>query len=206
MKLETRMLAEPINVATREKDDGGKEHIVEGYAARFGTWSEDLGGFREQIKPGAFREALKTSDVRALWNHDPSQVLGRQRSGTLELKEDSRGLFYRVRLPDTQAARDLVVMMERGDVAESSFAFTVERGGDEWRFTKGDELDERTIVRVSGLFDVSPVTFPAYPEATSGLVRGVDVGAALEMRDAIRAERMQLQASRARAFAASLED
>jgi HK97 family phage prohead protease len=206
MKYETRILAEPLNVAWLERDAGERQAVIEGYAARFGVWSEDLGGFRERIEPGAFSAALRNSetDVRALFNHDPSVVLGRQRAGTLELKEDSRGLFYRVRLPDTSFARDLVVSMERGDIAHSSFAFRVEREGQDWRFNDKDGLEERTIRSVSGIYDVSPVTFPAYPDASSGVVRGIHTEAAVEMRNVIRAERMKLQANRARAIAATL--
>lgn len=199
MTVERRWLAEPLNVATRDKN-GRTTHIVEGYAARFDSWSEDLGGFREVIKRGAFRSVLRSdkTDVRALFNHDPSMVLGRQRAGTLELKEDERGLFYRVELPDTQVARDLVVSMERGDIAHSSFAFIVGRSGQDWN----DDLDERTITEFSGLMDVSPVTFPAYPEASSGLARHVE--AAHEVRSQLRAEHQARMAIRAKAFAAKL--
>ncbi len=136
-----------------------------GYAARFNELSEEMWGMREKIAPGAFTEAIGKSDVRALWNHDPNYVLGRTKNGTLQIREDEQGLFYEVTPPDTQWARDLVESIKRGDVDQSSFAFTVDV--QEW-----DESSEpviRTIVKVRELYDVSPVTYPAYPTATSGV-------------------------------------
>jgi HK97 family phage prohead protease len=205
MNHEVRYLAEPLSVAWRE-DDKGRTAVVEGYAARFNSRSEILAGqFREVIKPGAFRDAMARPgvDVRAFVNHDSAKVIGRQGNGTLTLREDERGLFYRVELPDTSFARDLVVSMERGDIAHSSFAFQVERDGQSWDWGALDEggrkLDLRTIHRVSDLIEVSPVTIPAYPESSSGLA-----ARALEHRSEIRREFMKNQASRARAIAASL--
>jgi HK97 family phage prohead protease len=168
---------------------------VEGYAARFGVLSRDLGGWREKIQRGAFADALKRSDmdVVALFNHDQNQVLGRTSSGTLTVREDSRGLFYRVTLPDTGFARDLVESMARGDIHQSSFAFTVPPDGSEWKFDVEDKergtYDLRIVKRVAEIFDVSPVTTPAYPDATSGLMRSFDLaGAAIEERRAARRE------------------
>lgn len=131
-----------------------------GYAARFNTWSDDLGGFRERIRPGAFAKALMTSDVRALYNHDSNQLpLGRTPK-TLRLAEDTKGLLVEIDLPDTQTARDLVTSINRGDVNQMSFGFTVAPDGDEWREKEG--VVSRTINEVKELFDVSPVAFPAY--------------------------------------------
>jgi HK97 family phage prohead protease len=207
MDYEVRYLSEPLAVAWREDDKGRRTAVVEGYAARFNSESSTLGGvFREVIKPGAFRAALKKPgvDVRAFINHDASKVIGRQGNGTLELREDARGLFYRVELPDTSFARDLVVSMERGDIAHSSFAFTLERDGQDWEFDaieeNGRKLDRRTILEVNELIEVSPVTVPAYPSSTSKLA-----ARALETRSEIRSEIMQNRAARARAIAASLE-
>jgi len=136
-----------------------------GYAARFNELSEEMWGMREKIAPGAFTEAIGKSDVRALWNHDPNYVLGRTKNGTLQIREDEQGLFYEVTPPDAQWARDLVESIKRGDVDQSSFAFTVE--AQEWD-ERSDPIT-RTIVKVKELFDVSPVTYPAYPTATSGV-------------------------------------
>jgi len=145
---------------------------VEGYAAVFNRDSEDM-GFIERIAPGAFKKALKTSDVRALFNHDSNIILGRTSAGTLELKEDKKGLFMSVTPPDTQLVRDMVLSpIERGDITQQSFGFTVK--ADEWKNLDDDkETPVRTITEIRELFDVSPVTFPAYPD-TAVALRSLD--------------------------------
>jgi len=157
--------------------DDGKRRLV-GHAAVFNSLSEDLGGFREQIAPGAFAEAIDKDDVRALFNHDPNFVLGRTASKTLRLSEDARGLLIEIDLPDTQTVRDLVVApIERGDVSQMSFGFSVRPGGQDW--AKDDEgRTIRTLKRVR-LFDVSPVTYPAY-HATDVAVRSLRAWQAAE--------------------------
>jgi HK97 family phage prohead protease len=145
----------------------GEPIRVRGYAAVFGQLSEDLGGFREQIQAGAFSDRL-SDDVRALVNHDPNQVLGRTAAKTLTLSEDLRGLAVEITLPDTQIARDLSVSMERGDVTQMSFAFTVGREDQAWQ-RDGAGPWVRTIKKVSRLYDVSVVTYPAYPQAEAAL-------------------------------------
>ena len=98
--------------------------VVTGYAAVFSSLSQDLGGFREQIMPGAFTTSLANQpDVRALFNHDPNLVLGRTKAGTLELAEDGTGLQWSATLPDTTVARDLAISVERGDIDQCSFGF-----------------------------------------------------------------------------------
>lgn len=142
-----------------------KKPVIRGYAAMFERFSEDLGGFREKIAAGAFAKAVK-DDVRALWNHDPNYVLGRTKAKTLRLKEDKDGLAIEIDTPDTQWARDLLVSIDRGDVSQMSFGFRVVK--DEWN-KQNTKMPERTLLEVR-LFDVSPVTFPAYPQ-TSVAVR-----------------------------------
>lgn len=148
-----------------ETKDG--KNKISGYAAVFNSLSEDLGGFREKIRPGAFAEAIESDDVRALWNHDPNHVLGRNRAGTLKLEEDSNGLHYEIDIPDAQWAKDLAESIRRGDVSQSSFGFWVDT--DEWKREGGEVV--RELIKVK-LFDVSPVTFPAYP-ATSVSARSI---------------------------------
>lgn len=133
---------------------------ISGHAAKFEVLSEDLGGFRERIAPGAFANTIKNGDVRALWNHDANIVLGRNKSGTLRLSEDLAGLAYEVDAPQTQLVRDMVLApIERGDVSQCSFGFyTVQ---DKWAKLDGEWI--RTLLEVE-LFDVSPVTYPAYPQ------------------------------------------
>ena len=140
------------------------QRTVRGYAALFNSESEDLGGFIELIKPGAFDEAMN-DDVRALFNHDPNYLLGRTTSGTLKLFVDARGLGYEYDSPETTYANDLLELMRRGDVTQSSFGFTVKK--DTW-IQRGNVMF-RFIEKVGRLYDVSPVTYPAYPATTVGI-------------------------------------
>jgi HK97 family phage prohead protease len=142
--------------------------VMRGIAAMFNSISEDLGGFREQIAPGAFKSALAGSDVRALFNHDPSMILGRTASGTLRLTETDQGLEFECDVPDTSYARDLTESMKRRDVNQCSFGFTVANGGDTWQKDDAGQWI-RTIHVVSRLYDVSPVTYPAYPETSCAM-------------------------------------
>ncbi|HEY3984630.1 HK97 family phage prohead protease [Cedecea sp.] len=139
-----------------------------GYGSVFNSRSEPLWGFREIIKPGAFDDVLG-DDVRGLFNHDPNFILGRSTSGTLALSVDERGLQYNIIAPDTQTIRDLVIApMVRGDITQSSFAFQVARDGEGW-YEDEEGIVIREISRFSRLYDVSPVTYPAYQEADSGV-------------------------------------
>ena len=124
-------------------------------------------GFVEIIEKGAFADALKSSDVRALFNHDDSLVLGRQSAGTLKLYEDEIGLRYEITPPDTQFARDLIVSLQRGDIKESSFAFSMKNGAEQWQDNATPII--RKIIKIGEIFDISPVTYPAYPATTSGI-------------------------------------
>ena len=155
--------------ATIEVRNEGDEPMVRGYASVFDKLSENLGGFREIIAPGAFDEVLN-DDVRALFNHDPNLILARTKSGTLRLSVDDNGLAYEFTPPNTSTGRDLVESMKRGDVSQSSFAFTVD--SDEWSEDQEGRV-LRTITKMKRLLDVSPVTYPAYPDATVGM-RGLD--------------------------------
>jgi|SRR5579884_1116921 len=143
----------------------GNQFEIEGYAAKWGTRSQDLGGFIETIAAGAAAGSLASGeDTRALFNHDPNLILGRRNAGTLDVSEDSTGIPYRIRMPDTSYARDLAISIERGDVNQSSFGFrTVD---DDW------QQEGRTLLRTLlafRLLDVSPVTYPAYLDTNSGL-------------------------------------
>jgi hypothetical protein len=148
--------------------EGDKPKIV-GHAANFNSLSADLGGFREMIAPGAFTETLKTADVRALFNHDANIVLGRNKAGTLRMFEDGDGLAFEIDPPDTQLIRDMVISpISRGDVSQCSFGFRTIK--DLWEKVNGEVV--RTLLQVE-LFDVSPVTYPAY-NSTDVAMRSMD--------------------------------
>lgn len=174
-----RRFTAPEDAELRAAADGDAPvRKLRGLAAVFNKDTDSAGmGFVERIAPGAFDKVMG-DDVRALLNHDPNQVLGRTASGTLQLELDKRGLVYSVDLPDTQVARDLHVLVARGDVTQSSFGFVVEN--DEIVEKKG--VIYRTITSLRRLFDVSPATFPAYRQ-TSVQARSLQ-----ELRDRLTGE------------------
>jgi len=153
------------NLEIRKKGDDGPTMIY-GHAAVFDVIG-DGGWFREKIEKGAFATSILSDDIRGLYNHDPNYVLGRNKSGTLQLSEDDRGLYFEVTPPNTQWARDLMVSVERRDITQGSFGFRTIR--DEWEYGDGQEQDLRTLKEVK-LFDVSLVTYPFY-EQTDVAVR-----------------------------------
>lgn len=157
---ERRYVATDFEVRTA----GGKT-TFEGYALTWDTKSQNLGGFRERVAEGATSKTIQEADIRALFNHDASLILGRNKSGTLELSNDSTGTYYRTTMPETTYARDLAVSMERGDITQSSFGFRTIT--DEWGIDE-DDFPIRTLREIA-LFDVSPVTYPAYLDSSSGL-------------------------------------
>ena len=163
----TERAAPLARVEWRDSGAGPENKTIRGYAAVFGSMSQDLGGFREVIAPGAFAEVLSRGpDVRLLYNHDDGAVMARTQSGTLELAEDDTGLrvWARVDMADPDVQR-VVPKMVRADVDQMSFAFTVEE--DDWTESAGYPL--RTIRSIGELYEVSVVPFPAY-EATKAEV------------------------------------
>ena len=188
--MERRMTpAGEIKIETRA--DGGKTLV--GYAAVFYREGESGTEYRlgtdvvERIAPTAFTRALaEKHDARALFNHDPNMLLGRAAAGTLRLSTDARGLKYTIDLPDTQPGKDVAASIARGDLSGSSFSFAI-NGKDGQRFEKGKDVDVRHIQDVD-LFDVGPVTYPAY-EATSVGLRSGDCSDAFEAVNAWRKER-----------------
>jgi HK97 family phage prohead protease len=159
--LERRFVTHPVGFEKR--DDGVDENVIEGYAAVFNSDSEDFGGWYERIAPNAFSEVVK-DDAVALFNHDMNLVLGRN-GVNVSIEQDSVGLKYKIKLPDTSLAKDLRQLVKDGIIHQSSFAFTVAE--QEWKHSE-DKPSVRTIKRVKRLYDVSPVTRPAYPDATVG--------------------------------------
>ena len=149
------------------KEDG--QEVVTGYGSIFNSRSENLGGFYEYISPTAIsEETIAKSDTRALINHDQNLILARQSAGTLNLSIDEKGLKYEFEIPEGLSyGKDLAINMKNGNINQSSFAFTVAE--DEWS-TDEDGNDIRTITSIDRLYDVSPVTYPAYKMADSDLV------------------------------------
>lgn len=159
--LERRIM--PIDDVEMRVSDGDNPKIS-GYAAKYGLFT-DLGFFREKIKSGAFDDALKDKslDVRCLKNHDPNLILGRTKSGTLRLDTNTVGLRFDNDIPNTTTGKDTLEEIRRGDISGASFAFTVAE--DDWRYYE-DKPAERTIIKIGQLYDVSPCTYPAYPDTT----------------------------------------
>lgn len=152
-----------------EGGEGASPTTIEGYAAIFNSQSEDLGGFREVVMPGAFDRAIREKqDVRALVGHDPDKILGRTKAGTLDLAIDTRGLKATITPPNTQAGRDILTSVQRGDVSGMSFAFRTLT--DNWRIQ--DEIPIRELADLE-LVDVSIVSYPAYTE-TSIAARAIE--------------------------------
>jgi len=151
---ETRTL--DTNFEVRED---GEHPVIEGYASTYETWY-NCGWYQERIAKGAFDKCVTTSDVRALINHDPNLIIGRNTANTLMLRTDEHGLGYIIDPPDTSYAKDLLVSMKRKDITQSSFAFTVDPSGEQWEMDSNGAY-KRTIKEVSYLYDVSPVTYPA---------------------------------------------
>ena len=174
--METRTF-EVEGLEVRQLD--GQAPTIAGYAVVFDSWSEIMADgrgrpFRERIAPTAFDRALSAGpDVRALWNHNTDLPLGRTRNGTLRIDKDGRGLRFELTPPATTWGADAVESIRRGDVSGMSFAFAKRGEGDTWTKPGPDGVAERTLLDAD-LYELSPVTFPAYP-ATDVAVRSVEV-------------------------------
>lgn len=165
-----RVLRRMIMPSSEVRMDGATGKIT-GYAAVFDTPTELWPGLQEVVRPGAFSKTLRESDVRALFNHDPNHVLGRNTAGTLRLWEDPKGLGYEIDPPDTEFARGLMESLKRGDISQSSFGFWVIK---ERRLEDNAAgVTTRELLEVE-LQDVSPVTYPAYEE-TQAMVRSAEM-------------------------------
>ncbi len=166
MTTERRFLAvDTAPIALEERQDNTPR--IRGYAAVFydgtpETQFELFEGFVERILPGAFDRAIDEDDVRALFNHDPDHILGRSSAETLSLEADETGLRYDIATPDTTIGRDVAASIKRRDVTGSSFSFVVT--DEDFRREGGVRIRE---IRGVQLFDVGPVTFPAYQATTA---------------------------------------
>lgn len=176
MEKEIRSMAE--NIEFRD-DKESEDQYIEGYALKFGTWSENLGGFKETIEKSALKNT-DLSDVRALFNHDPTQVLARSSAGSLELDVDDIGLKFRARIPNTSYGKDLIENLRNGNVNQCSFGFMLDDNGDEMDYDKDEGIYKRTLRSIKEILDVSVVTYPAY--------RDTNVAPALRSIDKIEKE------------------
>lgn len=148
-QLEIRQLHEFVN----------DNNIVEGYALKFNKPSKDLGGFVETIDARAL-DGVNMEDVKLFLNHDSGNLLGRTKSGTLQLSVDEVGLKFRCELPNTTLGNDVMELVKRGDLSQCSFGFTVAE--DEWERREGKPV--RTIKKINTLAEISLVSIPAYDD------------------------------------------
>lgn len=162
LDLERRHIARPVEFRAGADGPG----TLFGYASVYNRYSQNLGGFVEQVAPGAFAKSIGDSlPIVARYNHDDNYLLGTTEAETLRLLDDSTGLGYEVDLPDTTSGRDVSVLSRRGDLRYSSFAFrTLE---DDWGVTE-QGFPLRTLLSVQ-LVDVAPVNSPAYMDSTVGV-------------------------------------
>lgn len=168
--METREIRlSPLDFEVRGEDDKDDEMVIKGHASVFNSLSEDLGGFREMVKPGSFKRTLDEGDddVRALAHHDTAQVLGRTANDTLQLREDEIGLAVRIELPNNTLGKDIRESVRRGDLDKMSIGFNVAE--EEWDFpTEGVAI--RTITDID-LFEVSIVAWPAFRQTDISLAK-----------------------------------
>lgn len=168
--MEKELRFQPGVAPTIETREDGSE-IISGLGVVFDQRSENLGGFYEYIDKNAFDDA-DLSDVVGLFNHDSNIVLGRSSSGTMRFRIEVNGIYYDIDAPQTQLVRDMVLApMRRKDITGSSFAFTTAEDGDEWEYKKDEDTYVRYVKKVKRLYDLSPVTTPAYKQTSSGVAK-----------------------------------
>ncbi|KXY80128.1 HK97 family phage prohead protease [Bacillus cereus group sp. MYBK12-2] len=164
-------------LSTRDATEEQPSKIT-GYAAVFNSKTTIGGWFDEVIEPGAFARSLsENGDIRALFNHNWDNVLGRTKSGTLRLEEDEKGLKFEIELPNTSVGRDLAESMSRGDINQCSFGFWITE--ENWDYSVEPAL--RTIKEVE-LYEISVVSIPAYDDTEVSLVRSKEIGKEVEHR------------------------
>jgi HK97 family phage prohead protease len=159
-----------LRVESRATEEGSeeKQQWIVGYAAKFGVDSLDMGDFVERLDPGAFdlvrerRGRKKPLETRALWNHDANYPLARYPQ-TLQMSVDEVGLRYEFPVPDTTYGKDIASNIANGIVRGSSFSFVIAKDGEQWSMEEGRSI--RTVTKIAELYDVGPVTYPAYPDS-----------------------------------------
>jgi HK97 family phage prohead protease len=169
----------------RSTEEG--EKTISGYAARFESLSEDLGGFREKIRKGTFANSLKSSIITALWNHNSDIILGSS-DDNLEIWEDDVGLRFDLKLGNTHYDQYAHEKIEKRHVKGVSFGFSVPAGGDEWDY-EGD-IPIRTLVNTN-LFEISPTPFPAYTQTSVSVRSKLDELAKVSQESALAEQEAQ---------------
>lgn len=205
-KIERRFTSAPgVGASIVERE--GKKPMMRGYAAVFHRANAPGTEFRmwedcvERIAPGAFDKTLKNADVRAAFNHDSNQLLGRSSAGTLRLGTDAQGLWYEIDPPDTAAGRDAMELVRRGDVTGSSFAF-IPKSSTYSRDDDGTVVITRNEVE---LIDVGPVTFPAYEGTSTGIrALGSDLEDEIELARAETFPKMNTRSESYKALARAI--
>lgn len=159
---ETRALSPDIEL--RAQDDGKGERVAAGYAVLYGAQTNIGDMWVEEFREGAFTKSLQNRDVIAIHSHEFARIVGRMKAGTLDIREDRKGLAFENRLPDTTDGRDLAVLLERGDIAGMSFGFraTVQ----EWDDTS--DPPTRTIIEAE-LYEITYTAIPQYDQTEVGL-------------------------------------
>lgn len=150
-----------VGIEVRKLEDDSNEMIVEGYALRFNTWSENLGNFIETITPEALKNT-ELKDVRLLFNHDWSNVLGRQSAKTLELEVDEVGLRFKAILPNTTLGKDLYEQIRTNNINQCSFEFTLDENGEDVKYDSTESIYKRTVKAIKRIREISIVSLPAY--------------------------------------------
>lgn len=174
------------DVELRAKSEDSRE--VEGYAVVFNE-PTDLGWFTEEIDRNAFANA-DMSNVYLLFNHDENKVLAGTSNGSLKMQIDERGLFQTSDIVDTNDGEDVLKLVKNGLINKMSFSFTIDpNGGEEW--ISGEEKDHRIIRKIDHLYDVSLVTYPAYPQTSAYARSRTDELAEEHKRRKEQSERME---------------
>ncbi|WP_414043076.1 HK97 family phage prohead protease [Macrococcus sp. EM39E] len=159
MSKEVRTLEAEIEV--RKLEDDSSEMIVEGYALRFNTWSENLGNFIETITPEALKNT-ELNNLRLLFNHNWDNVLGRQSAETLDIEVDEVGLRFKAKLPNTTLGRDLYEQIRVGNINQCSFEFTLDKDGEDVKYDTKESIYKRTVKAIKRIREISIVSLPAY--------------------------------------------
>lgn len=151
------------------RNDENENPVVSGYASVFNKHSVNMGGWKEVVRPGAFKKTIQEGDVRALWNHNTQYVLGRTKSNTLKLEEREEGLYIEAYPPNTTWARDLMESINRGDINQMSIGFNIIKH--KWNTDQTPALHEVEEIR---LHEVSVVSFPAFPDTSVNVREAFD--------------------------------